>query len=475
MEADMKRLTLFLAAALILTAAAANAFVRPAGLFTDNAVLQQGMPIPVWGMATKDEQVTVTFAGQTVSTVAKDGKWMVKFKPVKAGGPYKMTIAGENVIDLNNILVGEVWICSGQSNMEFHLYTASNGAEAIKDSADPMLRLFTVPKKTSYTPVDDVTASWQPCSPETSPAFSAVGYFFGRDLRKALNVPVGLINSSWGGTYAQAWTSPEGMQTNEEFARIYAEGMNRKGDGPNNPCVLYNGMIHPLQPFAFRGVIWYQGEANAGAAYQYRTLFPTMIKSWRNAWGEGDFPFLFVQLAPFMKINPEPEESTWAELREAQLLTTFDTPKTGMAVITDVGNPDDIHPKQKEPVGDRLALAARAIAYRQKLVFSGPIYKSMKVKGSEAIISFNYVGSGLEAKDGDLKGFTIAGEDKKFVNATAKIVGKTVVVSSPQVPNPVAVRYGWANCPVVNLYNKEGIPASPFRTDDFQMLTAPKK
>lgn len=468
-----------IAIALTLIATASMASVKPAALFSDNAVLQQGMVVPVWGTADNGEKVTVSFQGQEVSDVAKDGKWIVRLAPLKAGGPFTMIIsgslAGSNAITLSNVLVGEVWICSGQSNMQFGLESASNGKEAVANSANPNIRLFSVPLKTSYTPLDDMQASWNLCNPETAKGFTAVGYFFGRDLNKARNVPVGLINTSWGGTFAEAWTSLEGFKTLPDYAPWIADENAKKPDGPNHPSVLYNAMINPLVPYAVKGAIWYQGESNAGKAYEYRTLFPTMIKSWRDAWGEGSFPFLFVQLAPFMKINPEPEESAWAELREAQLLTTKTCPKTGMAVITDVGDPGNIHPTQKEPVGARLALAARKIAYGESIVYSGPTYKGMKRDGASIVVYFDHVGGGLVAKDGDLKGFAIAGADAKFVNATAKIVGGKVVVSSASVSSPVAVRYGWANCPVVNLFNAEGLPASPFRTDNFPMVTAPKK
>jgi len=467
----MKGLIILLAVAL--AASAACAAVTPAGIFTDNAVLQRGMPIPVWGTADDGEKVTVQIADQTASTTAKDGKWMVRLAPMQAGGPYKMTISGSSTVELANILVGEVWICSGQSNMQFALNRASNGAEAAAAANDRSLRLYTVPMKTSYEPLTDVAGKWDVCSPEVAAEFTAVGYFFGRDLRKALGVPVGLIDSSWGGTFAEAWTSPEGFKALPDYASWIAEQNAAKANGPNHPCVLFDAMINPLVPYAMRGAIWYQGEANAGKALKYRTLFPNMIKSWRDAWGEGEFPFLFVQLAPFMEIKAEPQESAWAELREAQLLTTKTCPNTGMAVITDVGNPKDIHPKDKEPVGARLAIAARKLAYGENIVFAGPVYKGMKVSGNSITLYFANVGGGLVAKGGDLTGFTIAGEDHKFVNATAKIVsGNKVVVSSPVVAKPVAVRYGWADCPVVNLWNKEDLPASPFRTDDFPMVTA---
>jgi sialate O-acetylesterase len=465
----MRRL-IIIAVALTFASTAAGAAVRPAALFSDNAVLQQGIAVPVWGFADSGEKVTVTFQDQTLSTVAKDGKWMVRLAPLKAGGPFKMSIAGSNTIELSNVLVGEVWVCSGQSNMAFQLSRASNAVETIAAAADPTIRLFKVPSKPSWTPLDDMQASWTPCNPETVKDFTAVGYFFGRDLRKARNVPVGLIQTSWGGTAVQFWMSPDGFKALPDYAKYVADENAAKGSGPKHPSVLFNGMVSPLIPYAIKGAIWYQGEANAGGAFKYRTLFPAMIKSWRDAWGEGSFPFLFVQLAPYAGQKPV-QLDTWAELREAQLLTIKASPNTGMAVITDVGDCINIHPVQKEPVGARLALAARKIAYGESIVYSGPVYKGMKIEGGSITIYFDNIGGGLVVKDEDPKGFAVAGADQKFVSATAKIVGNKVVVSSPSVPNPIAVRYGWENCPVVNLFNKEGIPASPFRTDDFPMVT----
>lgn len=451
----------------------AGAAVKLNGMFSDNAVLQRKISVPVWGTANNGEKVTVKIQRQTVTTVAQDGKWMVHLKPLKVGGPYTMTVSGDNTIELKNILVGDVWICSGQSNMGFPLTAASNGKEAIAASKDPMLRLYAVPNICTDKPLDDVKSVWVESNPTTSGWFTAVGYFFGRDLRKALNIPIGLVNTSWGGSFAEAWTSASVLKAHPELNGIPPS---LAGQAPHVASGLYNGMIYPLLPYAIKGAIWYQGESNAGAAYRYRELFPIMIKNWRDDWGQGDFPFLFVQLAPFEyePVTPDPKNSAWAELREAQLLTSLHTPKTGMAVITDLGDAKDIHPTRKEGVGARLALAARKIAYREKIVYSGPIYKSMKVDGNRITISFNHTGSGLMAKDGPLKGFAIAGDDKKFVWADAVISGKKIVVSSPKVVNPVAVRYGWANFPDVNLYNVEGLPASPFRTDDFPMLTMPK-
>jgi sialate O-acetylesterase len=378
---------------------------------------------------------------------------------------------------------------------------ASYEAETeIAKTGNPLLRLYTVPKLKAGEPRDNVSASWVECNPSTTSNFSAVAYYFGRDVAAALKVPVGVIHTSWGGSPAEVWMSREVLANNPQYkseildahaaqlakynealasyekeaAAAKAENKaftKRRPNAPWTPTELYNGMIAPLIPFAIKGAIWYQGESNAGRAHQYRTLFADMIRNWRRDWAQGNFPFLEVQLAPFMAIKEQPAESTWAELREAQALATKALPNVGMAVITDVGDEKDIHPKKKEPVGARLALAARAIAYGEDIVYSGPTYKSMKVRDGKASLTFNHAGRGLEARGGELKGFAIAGVDKKFVWAKAEIQDDKVVVSSPDVSDPVAVRYGWADYPVVNLWNKDGLPASPFRTDDFPMIT----
>jgi sialate O-acetylesterase len=631
--------------ALGISRAQADVTLNP--LFTDNAVLQQGVKVPIWGTATPGEGVTVAFAGQTVSTTADaSGKWLVRLAPLTTGEPRTLTVSGRNQIVLTNILVGEVWICSGQSNMERQLGPRA-GQQAIidwkKEAAAanyPEIRQFLVAQSKPFTPTATVSGSWVVCSPETVTNFTAVGYFFGRDLYQARHVPIGLIHSSWGGTVAEAWMSEAGLSQLPDFAeslaqmkqliadpaeaerrtkarqnvwyarvdtglrtnppwsaadldtsswktmklptywenagypnfdglfwfrrtfdlpenwdgsdgelhlgavddndttwvngvevgatmgytvpRIYrvpgsglkptnnviavrvldtggngglwggpdpmmrllvntggqtngipltGEWLCRQGvsltdvgwpptdytQSPNAPTVIYNGMIAPLLPYAMRGVIWYQGESNVGREQQYRTLFPAMIADWRRAWGEGDFPFLFVQIAPYRGNTPG--------LREAQFLTLQKSPNTAMAVITDEGDANDIHPPHKQPVGARLALAARALAYGEHIEYSGPLYQSMKIKGNRVILNFTHIGGGLVAKGGKLKGFVLAGADGKFVPARAEIHGRTVVVTSDQVARPVAVRYGWANVPEVNLFNQDGLPASPFQSD----------
>lgn len=477
-------LVLFAAAGLAL-GSAGRAEVRLPAVFSDGMVLQQGMRAPVWGWADDGEEVTVSFRGHSAKTKAKDGKWMVKLNRLKAGGPDDLVVEGKNRIELKGVLVGEVWICSGQSNMEFPLSKSFDSAADIAASANPKLHLFHVPKIKANAPQEDVKAQWKEANLETTPDFSAVAYYFGRALQKARNVPVGLIETCWGGSPAEVWMSQRTLASNPAYRRDIlekyetdlkkAEAAEPKPKSPPwKPTELYNGMIAPLIPCAIAGAIWYQGESNAGRAQQYRTLFPDLIRNWRQDWGEGDFTFLAVQLAPYDQnrkrtieaITEAPGESNWAELREAQLWATKTMPKVALAVITDVGEKDDIHPTKKEPVGERLALAARGIAYGEKVEYSGPVYKNMSVKGGEATLRFEHGESGLEARGGELKGFALCGPDKKFVWASAEIRWNQVVVSSPQVPQPVAVRFGWADYPVVNLWNKAGLPASPFRTDD---------
>jgi sialate O-acetylesterase len=413
--------------------------------------------------------------GQATGTKAdQDGKWMLKLPEHKAGGPFTLTFRGKNTLTLKDVYVGEVWVCSGQSNMEWPVSLSANPQGAIQNAKNPKIRLFTVPHRVSESPVADVSAKWLECGPATVPGFSAVAYFFGRDLQKALDVPVGLIHTSWGGTVAEAWTTREALEANPDLKYLLPKSPIQAGN-PNQGTVLFNGMIAPLLPYAIKGAIWYQGESNAGRAWEYRTLFPTMIKSWREAFKQGDFPFLFVQLAPFMATSTVPADTAWAELRDAQLYTSLKVPNTAQAVITDVGETSDIHPRRKEQVGARLALAARALAYREKIEYSGPVFREMTVDGNKAVLHFSHLGKGLQALGGLPLGFTVAGEDRKFTNAHAEIKGDTVVVWNDHVEKPVAVRFGWTNYPFVDLWNKEGLPASPFRTDEFPLLTQPKK
>jgi len=500
---------------LLIAAPLTFADVKLPAVIGDNMVLQRHQRVPIWGTADPGERVTVTFAGQQVSAAAdRDGHWLVRLNSLAAGGPREMTVAGKNTVELQNILVGEVWACSGQSNMQWSVRASNNAEEEVAAADYPEMRLFTVPRVPSSKPTTDIEAQWVVCTPETVPNFTAVGYFFGREVHKTLNVPVGLINTSWGGTPAESWTTRPTLETDPEFrpivdrwiqaeqsypeqkekheealAKWKEEADKAKAEGKQpprqpgpplfevkqyEPGSLYNGMIFPLIPYAIKGAIWYQGESNAGRAYQYRELFPAMIRDWRREWGQGAFPFLFVQLANFMAREAEPADSAWAELREAQCMT-LDLVNAGQAVIIDIGEEKDIHPKNKQDVGRRLALNALAMAYGQEIVYSGPVYRSMAVESSKIRLAFDHVGGGLVAQGGKLQGFAIAGEDRKFVWAEATIDGDTVVVHSDQVPRPVAVRYAWANNPQCNLYNQEELPASPFRTDAWPGVTEGKR
>ena len=648
MTTILKKTTILL---LLIITKSIVAQVKLPTFFSDNMVLQQGIEIPVWGWASPGEKVTVKFDNKRVTTKAdKTGKWGMELKAMDYGGPYTMTIKGKDLHTLKNIMIGEVWVCSGQSNMEFYLRNAFNAEEEIATANYSNIRLFTVKKRIAQNPLDQLEdGEWSECSTSSSQDFSAVAYFFGKSLYKKLNVPIGLIHTSWGGTVAETWTSGDMIAQNPDFETPYSQlkkinledyanaiekdirekvgefstvdlgmkdnlaiwaesdlddsdwkTMNLPGiwehngleavDGvvwfrkevtvsqtdigkdavinlgkindsdntffngvligsnkmaadkqrnytipakllklgrnvitiqvedvgnnggiygnpaylnlqfenhktslagnwkykvglvrfstvlsPNSyPTLLYNAMINPLIPYGIKGVIWYQGEGNASRAKQYQKVFPDLIKDWRNHWNQGDFPFLFVQLANFMEIDTVPVESEWAELREAQS-KTLALPNTGMAVTTDVGDALDIHPKDKQTVGNRLALAALKIAYNKNILFSGPVYKEMKISGATITLTFDEVGNGLKIKDkyGYLKGFAVADENHTFYWAKAIITGiNTIEVSCSEVKHPVAVRYGWGNNPEdANLYNNADLPASPFRTDEWKGIT----
>ncbi|MCC6697876.1 MAG: sialate O-acetylesterase [Candidatus Hydrogenedentes bacterium] len=510
-------LTLCIAACCCFTAAAdkPQPEITLPSVIGDHMVLQQDNPAPIWGKTDPKIKVTVTL-GDVKKSVKSDeqGKWRVDLGPLRPGGPYELTVkAKKTKAVVQDVLVGEVWVCSGQSNMEWPVSRALNPEEEIKNANYPNMRLFTVKKKVSGEPLDGCEGSWSVCTPETIPNFSAVGYFFGRRVHETLKVPVGLINTSWGGTPSESWTSMPKLQSNPDFKPILdrwtdmiakypqakaefdaamaewqkkadeAKAKNepepkdrpREPMGPEHPwraAGLYNGMIQPLIPFGIRGAIWYQGESNAGRAYQYRSLFPAMIEDWRANWNQGEFPFFFVQLANFMKRNPDANApSAWAELREAQSMT-LGLENTGQAVIIDIGEADDIHPKNKQDVGARLSQAAWKVAYgMDSAVWSGPVYDSMRVDGAAIRIKFTQTNGGLVTNGGPIKGFAIAGEDQKFVWASATAEGDEVVVSAAEVAKPVAVRYGWGDNPYCNLYNGAGMPASPFRTDDWPGVT----
>jgi len=616
-------------------------------IFSDNMVVQRNKNVTVWGWAAGGEIVKVEFNGQRgQAKAAKNGKWLVSLKPMTHGGPFVMKITGKsNTITFKNILIGDVWLGSGQSNMEWIMTNTSDAAKEIAAGNYPKIRLFTVEKETSYKPEDDIKGGpWLECTPHNLQYFSAVAYYFGKRLHEELDVPIGLINSSWGGTKIEPWISWDLMSTEDDYKNLnpaefehkanegkknqqrYAEALKNElgtkeqwynlntdvkgwkpiqlpglwekteiGDvdgviwfkkefdlsdnfhgkqltlslgpiddvdvtyfngvevggenqynkdriytikpelvkagknvivvkvidhqggggiygnpeqlnvnsgessinlsgewqyktsvltsdfgikdvGPNSfASLLYNAMIAPIVQYPIRGVIWYQGESNTYAAHKYRRLFPMLIKNWRSKWGY-DFPFLWVQLANYMAPSAQPSESDWAELREAQSMTRS-LPKTGEAVIIDIGEADDIHPRNKKDVGIRLALNALHIEYGKDVVYSGPAYESMKIEGNQVILSFSNADQGLSTQDkyGYLKGFAIAGEDKKFVWAKAYIQGDQVIVYNEAVKNPVAVRYAWGNNPDdANLYNNAGLPASPFRTDSWKGITEGK-
>jgi sialate O-acetylesterase len=467
-----------------LSAVALQAAVKPANIFTANMVLQRNEPVKVWGTADANQKVTVSFDKQKVSARAdRAGRWSVTLKAMPAGGPFDMTInaPGELVV-IKNVLVGEVWLCSGQSNMEWRMRDVRDAKTELAGANHPQIRCFTVQKAIAATPAGDLDGRWDVCSPETVGDFTAVGYFFARKLQQELGVPVGIINSSWGGTDIEVWTSTESYNalTGTVAAREYNPAVveqiaaDPSKVNPNHwPSTLYNAMIAPITDFRIKGAIWYQGEANAWNALSYRTLFPNMIRDWRTQWGY-EFPFYWVQLANFMAEDNSPVDSEWAELREAQTMTLA-LPRTGQAVTIDIGEAHDIHPRNKQDVGLRLALNALNKDYgRTDLGFSGPVFKSVEFDGRRAMVTMETFGSKLSVADkyGYLRGFTVAGEDRVFHWATARI-GRDgrVTLFSREVDRPVAVRYAWANNPMSNLCNAEGLPAVPFRTDQWPEIS----
>ena len=454
---------------LILAATSVQADVQLPAIIAENMVLQRDQVLPIWGKADPGEQVTVKQGDQTTTTTTNaDGRSLVKLPAMKAGGPHTLTISGKNTITLKNILIGEVWVCSGQSNMEWAMKNVNNAKQEMVAADHPQIRLFHVQHKRSSTELDDLTGGWNECTPKSVPDFSAVAYFFGRYLHKHLDVPVGVIETAWGGTPAEKWTPPSMFKAVPSLLKTADHPYAR--EAMSERSVLYNGMVAPLIPFAIRGAIWYQGESNVSMGRHYRKLFSGMITGWRNEWKQGDFPFLYVQIAPwnYSQVKEWPQNGCLL-VREAQL-KTLALKNTAMAVTMDIGNVKDIHPRNKQDVGKRLGLAARAIAYGEKLVYSGPIYKSMKSDGRRIVLHFDHVGGGLVAKGGPLTTFQIAGEDRKFVEAIARIEGNSVVIYSAQVAKPAAVRFAWSDAALPNLFNTENLPASPFRTDSWPVL-----
>lgn len=477
----LKNTVIFL---LLLLAAAmpAHSKVTMPAVFSDNMVLQQSTTVPVWGEARPGARVKLiaSWNGATLSARADDnGRWRMDIATPAAGGPYRITVSDGEKLVLENVMTGEVWLCSGQSNMEmpFIGWGKPDGWEReIAEADHPSIRLLHVEHVTAAQPQYDVKVrggGWQVCSPASVPEFSAVAYFFGRELAESLGVPVGLIHSSWGGTDIEPWIEGGSLRMIPEFAARVDEVLATESGvkvSPHSCTALYNAMIAPIVPYGIRGAIWYQGENNVSRAWQYRDLFPLLITSWRQQWGS-DFPFYFVQLTAFKPQLSEPGESEWAELREAQT-RTLAVENTGMAVIIDKGNATDIHPKDKLTVGRRLALLARARTYGEQIPCSGPMYRSHRLAGGEIAVTFDYTDGGLQTSDGGAPtGFAVAGYDHRFHRAEARIEGESVIVGSPQVPFPIAVRYGWADNPECNLFNGAGLPASPFRTDDWKGCT----
>ena len=487
-----------LVALMIASALPTRAEVRLPAVLAEHMVLQRDFPVHLWGTASAEEMVSATFRGATAETKAdKLGRWELSLPAGSAGGPFVLEIQASNLIRFEDVLVGDVWLASGQSNMEFETRKVINAETELKNANRPKIRLFQVAKVSATFAQDDLVATtWAAVTPESVAKFSAVEYFFGREIQDDQKVPIGLIEADWGGSPAETWTSLRGLSSDASLMPAFAahatmsdrEAMKRLEDmwerqeiaaakaagkpEPDfpwhpefrswEPAGLYNAMIAPLTAFPLRGFLWYQGESNTDPerAFYYRQLFEALIRDWRDRWSEGDLPFFFVQLANW---TPGPE-SQWPEVREAQR-RTLELRNTGMAVTIDIGNPDDIHPKNKQDVGKRLALAARAIAYGEKIEYSGPLFRSAIRQGDSMRILFDHAETGLVAKGDALNGFEIAGADKKFELANARIDGTAVILTSPKVPEPKYARYAWSANPACTLYNQAGLPASPFTSE----------
>lgn len=482
----MKKLLSLIVALGCAVASSSRADVKLPAVIGSHMVLQREQACPVWGWADPGEKVTVEFAGQKKTAVAAaDGSWSVKLRSMKANStPQTMTITGKNKVVVEDVLVGEVWLCSGQSNMEWTVADSNNAKEEIAAGNHPRIRHIKIPHSPAAKPEQDVkSGGWLVASSETVGKFTAVGYFYARNLEKELDVPIGLLGCNWGGTRIEPWIPPAGFQSVPALKKDFADKLDRfpavtekknkegntvKEINHQTALALYNGMVHPLVPFAIRGALWYQGESNNGEGMLYFEKMKALIAGWRSVWNNPKMPFYFVQLAPY---NYGGDDTRLAGIWEAQT-ETLEVPNTGMAVTTDIGNVSDIHPRNKQEVGRRLALWALAKTYgKRDLVYSGPLYDDMKVAGNKIELSFDSVGGGLASRDGNaLTDFTIAGEDKKFVAAHAEIVGKKVVVSSDVVAKPVAVRFAMHQFAEPNFSNKEGLPASPFRTDKWPLF-----
>jgi len=484
----------------LLPAASLPAQVTLPKILTSHMVVQRDLPVHLWGKATPGEELTISFRGETLSVKAGElGRWSAYFKPGPAGGPFAMTIKGTQadglpqLITLDDVLVGDIWLASGQSNMQFQMSQAATAGVDLPHAGIDRIRLLTIEKRTSEYPADDVESrGWKPSTPETANDFSAVAWYFAREIAQRENVPVGIIDSTWGGTVAESWVRLTALGEDASLAPLFATRgrmTDREADAlledqrqqklrdeakaagkpePQHPwhpmlamwgpSLIYNGMIAPLTPMPIRGVIWYQGESNSALerAPLYHRIFRTLIEDWRRQWGEGDFPFLYTQISNFKSNSSE----DWATLREQQV-QTLELRNTAMAVTIDVGNPDNVHPTNKVDVGHRLALSARALSYGEPVEYSGPLFRQVTTEDKALRVWFDH-GKGLNFKDNLATGFEVAGADGKFVVATARIEGVNVVVSSPEIAEPLLVRYGWANSPECNLFNGDGLPASPF-------------
>jgi sialate O-acetylesterase len=512
----MQKFSVFLSAALAL-ASTLRAELKLPAIIGDHMVLQQKLANPIWGWDTPGTKVTVAFAGQThTATADSAGKWIVKLNAVPANAtPQTLSVAGSTKREVKDVLVGEVWMCSGQSNMGWTLAQTYTGDLEASASNLPNLRLITVPRVGTQELKSDFKGQWEASTPQTAKAFSAVGLLYGRYLHEILGVPVGLINNAWGGSAAEAWVRRTTLEKDPRFqalldrtAKREAQLQSEKGKAdfadstakwkvasekakaekktvppaPRDwlidnarPGNIFAGMVNPTLGYGMKGVIWYQGESNAGTAYEHATLFPFLIEQWRKEWGQGDFSFYWVQLADFMAEKPSPGDSNWAELRETQT-KTLKLPNTGQAVIIDLGEARDIHPRNKYDVASRLVRWALVKDYGMKFPYRSPELKSSAFEGNKATITIDCFGSTLRSFDvTEVKGFAICGADKVWHWASAKIVGRDQVeVTSDKVPAPVAVRYAWADNPVCNLYSQDGLPVTPFRTDNFDMITKPK-
>jgi sialate O-acetylesterase len=491
--------SLFAACALLVPSLAMAELKLP-NIFSDHMVVQQKMPVKVWGWTQPGHEVTVTLAGKSVNGKAgSDGRFDVSMPAIDAGGPYTLEIKADESRTIKDVLSGEVWVCSGQSNMQWSVERSTDADLERLAAKHPNIRMINFPQVGSQDPILTHDRQWMECTPETVSSFSAVGYFFGRQLHDTIDVPIGMINNAWGGSACEAWINRDLLNADPQYAPMMDGWIakekqfsdlsakpelsedekktlqNLKGQmgGNHRPSNIYNGVLKSHLGYTIRGAIWYQGESNAGRAYQYRELFPLMISNWRQEWGQGDFPFYWVQLADFMDEKSEPADSSWAELREAQTMTMAKLPHTGEAVIIDIGEGKDIHPKNKVDVGRRLARWALANEYGIAVPYHSPQYKSMEKQDGKIVLTFDYADGGWRPFDVKQPvGFAIAGEDQKFVWADAAILEDgRIAVSSSAVANPVAVRYAWADNPVCNMFDVAGLPMTPFRTDDWPGVT----